>query len=332
MSSGRSGRPSRPSQTCNVCKLRHQKCDGSRPSCQYCLLRDLECVYSKTPAHQITGSSVRRRGKKPQPGFTECANEDFSCLKAVQRPGSSSSREVDLVLLSLSPPCHLSYLLRLTSHKGTPLRPGTGQRSPSRPTTEEGFRAEDYASYSPVSPSKASLQYFVAVLGRTLLDDSEAESALSLAVSSEYTDDADTKDLWGGTATHAIYSFDRCNLPPKAQLQSFLDSFLDGPNKIVFVCEPLESQNQLDDLCYRSKDISHASLSLILLQLAIGAQTLGGIPPQTCSILYEKGRKFMEVGIERTQANWLWVVQAHILDCIYSMNAKPKMCWVVLGK
>ena len=135
-----------------------------------------------------------------------------------------------------------------------------------------------------------------------------------------------------GMVTPALYSFDRFNLPPKAQLQSFLDTFLDGPNKITFVCEPSESQNQLDDLYYRSKDISYASLSLILLQFAIGAQTFQGIPHQICSILYEKGRKFMEVGIERTQANWLWVVQAYILDCIYSVNVKPKMCWVVLGK
>ena len=48
----------------------------------------------------------------------------------------------------------------------------------------------------PESPFKATVQYFVAVLGRTLLDGSEAESALSLAVSSEYTDDADMKHRW----------------------------------------------------------------------------------------------------------------------------------------
>jgi hypothetical protein len=33
-----------------------QKCDSSRPQCQYCALRDLECVYSKSPAHQVKES------------------------------------------------------------------------------------------------------------------------------------------------------------------------------------------------------------------------------------------------------------------------------------
>jgi hypothetical protein len=102
MSSGRRGRPVKSSQTCDVCKLRHQRCDSSRPSCQYCALRDLECVYSRTPAHKITGSSVRRRGANPRPRFTEPADKDLPCLNAAQRPGSMSSPEGgDLVLLSL---------------------------------------------------------------------------------------------------------------------------------------------------------------------------------------------------------------------------------------
>jgi hypothetical protein len=184
---------------------------------------------------------------------------------------------------------------------------------------------------SPASPFKASLEYFVAVLGRTLLDGDGAESTLS-AISSRYADETDTTGQWKGVGAHTIYPFDRNALPPKAQLQSLLDSFLDEPNKMVFVCEPSESQSQLDDLYCRSKDISHASLSLILLQLSIGAQNLEGVPHQTCSAFYESGRKAMEIGIEKTRTNWLWVVQAHMLDCIYSMNAKPNMCWVVLGK
>jgi hypothetical protein len=117
-----------------------------------------------------------------------------------------------------------------------------------------------------------------------------------------------------------------------AQLQHLLDSFLEGPNKIIFVCDPLESRNQLDELYYRTEDISHASLSLIFLQLSIGAQNLGVVPHQTCSTFYETGRKALEIGIEKSRMDWLWVVQANVLDCIYSMNDKPHMCWVVLGK
>ena len=61
MSSKGSTRPSKPAGTCDVCKLRHQKCDGIRPSCQYCELRDLQCVYTRIPAHQVRGTAVRKK-------------------------------------------------------------------------------------------------------------------------------------------------------------------------------------------------------------------------------------------------------------------------------
>ena len=77
------------------------------------------------------------------------------------------------------------------------------------------------------SPFKASVQYFVAVLGRTFLDGSEVESALSLAVSSEYTDDADRRHRWREWWLPLSILLIAINLPPKAQLQSYLDSFQD---------------------------------------------------------------------------------------------------------
>lgn len=332
MTSNRRGRPFKSTQTCDVCKLRHQKCDSSRPSCQYCVLRDLECVYSRTPAHRITGSSVRKKGQRPQLGLTQSVDEKARWLDATQRPGTTRSREGDLVLPSWSPSSHPSQLFQLTSYEGAPLRPWIERPEPSRKANEEEFRAGDYSNPCPASPFQASLQYFVDVLSRTLLDGDKAKSAIYLDASSGCTNESDLTAQWGEDGGHAIYSFNRNALPPKAQLQSFLDAFLNGPNKMVFTCDPLDSQNQLDELCYQSRDISHASLSLILLQLSIGAQNLGLIPHQICSAFYESGRKAMEIGIEKARTNWLWTVQAHMLDCIYSMKAKPNTCWVVLGK
>jgi hypothetical protein len=48
------------SQTCDTCKYRHQKCSGTRPTCQHCALRGIECKYSNTKAHKIDISGVRR--------------------------------------------------------------------------------------------------------------------------------------------------------------------------------------------------------------------------------------------------------------------------------
>jgi hypothetical protein len=171
------------------------------------------------------------------------------------------------------------------------------------------------------------VQYFVAVVARTLLGDG-AEPALSLAAPSGYVEEIDPALQSRGLGARALYPLDRSALPPKAQLQSLLDSFLDGPNKMIFICEPLESQDQLDNLYSQSENISDASLCLILLQLAVGARNLH----QVSSTFYEGGRRAIDSAIEKIRSNWLWVVQAHLLDCIYSMNAKPNMCWLVLGK
>ena len=55
----------RPPQTCDICKLRHQKCNSVRPSCDYCQLRSLECTYSHIQAHKIDQSVVRRKSSAP---------------------------------------------------------------------------------------------------------------------------------------------------------------------------------------------------------------------------------------------------------------------------
>jgi hypothetical protein len=176
------------------------------------------------------------------------------------------------------------------------------------------------------------VQHFVAVVARTLLDGDGAESALSLAAPSRYAEEIDPAPQSRELGARALYPLDRSALPPKAQLQSLLDSFLDGPNKMIFICEPLESQNLLDNLYNQSANIGDASLCLILLQLAVGARNLGVIPRRVSSAFYEGGRRAIDSAIEKIRSNWLWVVQAHLLDCIYSMNAKPNTCWLVLGK
>ena len=51
----------KPPQTCDTCKLRHQKCNGTRPTCHHCALRGLQCNYSNTQAHKIDPAAVRRK-------------------------------------------------------------------------------------------------------------------------------------------------------------------------------------------------------------------------------------------------------------------------------
>ena len=54
-------RPPKLPQTCDICKLRHQKCNSARPSCYYCQMRGLQCKYSTIQAHKVDHSVVRRK-------------------------------------------------------------------------------------------------------------------------------------------------------------------------------------------------------------------------------------------------------------------------------
>ena len=63
MSSEAKNRPwaEKPPRTCDTCKLRHQKCNGTRPACHHCALRGLQCNYSNTQAHKIDPAAVRQK-------------------------------------------------------------------------------------------------------------------------------------------------------------------------------------------------------------------------------------------------------------------------------
>lgn len=65
MSSKMKNRPwaEKPPQTCDTCKLRHQKCTGTRPTCHHCALRGLQCTYSNKQAHKIDAVAVPRKSQ-----------------------------------------------------------------------------------------------------------------------------------------------------------------------------------------------------------------------------------------------------------------------------
>src|SRR6266536_3740863 len=49
-------------QTCDACKLKHQKCNGVRPTCHQCQCRGLHCTYSTIRKHKTNHSGARRQG------------------------------------------------------------------------------------------------------------------------------------------------------------------------------------------------------------------------------------------------------------------------------
>jgi hypothetical protein len=53
----RIGRPVRRTPTCDMCKTRHQKCNGAQPRCNNCELRAINCSYSNLQS-QVGGRTI----------------------------------------------------------------------------------------------------------------------------------------------------------------------------------------------------------------------------------------------------------------------------------
>lgn len=79
-------KPERQSQACDICKLRHQKCNAVRPSCHQCQSRDLQCNYSPTRAHRVNQSAKRRK----------CSLSE-STLSTLSSPASRKSPSPEVV-------------------------------------------------------------------------------------------------------------------------------------------------------------------------------------------------------------------------------------------
>ena len=299
MDSKRTSISAKPLQTCDVCKLRHQKCSGERPRCSHCELRNLQCVYSNVPAHKVDRSVIRRSSSI--------------------RPGRNATRRV-----FNSPPASVREAAVASDSSST-----GREDTPSQGTPDVHKNQLPAKTQAPRSAATASLQYFVGAIRLILLGDDGEDT--SRPQSSAKMDGPYPSSVWKGPDVQPSKLIERDELPPKEYSQALLNAFLDGPNKFIYVCDPIESQRQLDLLYDFNIPIREDLLALIYLQLSLGAQFTDDMTELTCSAWYESGRSKMEVALERDQECWLWVAQAMLLTCLYSVVAKPSMCWIALG-
>jgi hypothetical protein len=132
-----------------------------------------------------------------------------------------------------------------------------------------------------------------------------------------------------------LYSLEsrRDLLPPKQQAKQWLQTFLEGPNKWMQICLPVQSQYLLDALYDPQHAIDGLSECLITWQLAVGCRYTSDINEQIYTVIYTSAQIQMEICIERDDnAQQLWVVPILLLRCVYLMTSKPRNCWLVLGK
>ncbi|KAI9837766.1 MAG: hypothetical protein M1819_006700 [Sarea resinae] len=119
--------------------------------------------------------------------------------------------------------------------------------------------------------------------------------------------------------------------PPRAVAQRYLDAFLEGHNKIVYVSTPADAQLQFNCLYEDPRLISHAWACQTFLRLALGAQILEEVNEKHSISLYESGKGLIEDGFEENEGDLLWVVQAMLLSVLYHIGSKPNTSRMYLG-
>ena len=121
-------------------------------------------------------------------------------------------------------------------------------------------------------------------------------------------------------------------VPPKDHAQWWLNTFLNGPNQMFRICAPWESQQLFDSFYDTDEEISRTSRCLISFQLAVGARFTEDIPEHVHAAMLESAWRLMEDCIEEEDGTLLWIVPLLLLSCVYSLNRKPKSCWLILGR
>lgn len=121
-------------------------------------------------------------------------------------------------------------------------------------------------------------------------------------------------------------------LPTKDQAEKWLWTYLRGPNKLMQICSPRESQQLLSCL-YDSDELPNPKLKcLITWQLAVGARFTANTSEQNYHAIYRSAQTQTETCIEEDEDMLLWLVPTLLLKCVYLMNSQPRKCWLILGE
>ncbi|OCL12711.1 hypothetical protein AOQ84DRAFT_385924 [Glonium stellatum] len=308
------------SQTCDVCKLRHQKCNGVRPSCYYCLLRGLQCNYSRKKPRRTDQSDARRKSSTTEPLLPISSSpqtrppealEKSVALQNYQKVHDILTRELASLDLPVKRKDQLSRAIAEKLSKQ--LDSGTSDLLRS----SQGFATE------------ATSNHLAITLGQVLASELglDANKVLEI-VNMDPKKDINVSSAWTipgpATSPHEVH-------PNKFEARAWVDAFLNGPNKLFYVCDPLQSHEFIDALYDPDKEISPISNCLVSFQIALGALFTDNISDRIADSWYDRARRLMEDCIENEETAPLWIIQALLLSTIYSMNSKPKMCWLSLS-
>lgn len=175
-------------------------------------------------------------------------------------------------------------------------------------------------------------QHLIDILARIWANELKDDSIATLTGLAARQDDArKSQVIPTRDATYSISSR-RELLPPRDQADEWLQTYLDGPNKFIYICSQRQSQQVLNSLYDPQQEISSKSECLITWQLAIGARYTADTSEQTYTPIYQSAVIQTEICIEEDDDMLLWIVPTLLMKCVYLMNFQPRNCWLILGE
>jgi hypothetical protein len=117
----------------------------------------------------------------------------------------------------------------------------------------------------------------------------------------------------------------------KQQAVAWLAYLHAGPNKLMRICSPIESNQLLESLYDPGQTISRMGECLLTWQLACGALFYPSTEEETYTAIYKSAQAQTATCIEGNEAPLLWIVPTLLLECLYLMHPKPRNCWMILG-
>ncbi|KAH8804525.1 hypothetical protein F5884DRAFT_859157 [Xylogone sp. PMI_703] len=306
----RVAKPARRPQTCDICKARHQKCNGVRPTCNNCELRGLNCSYSgirpTRPSESSSSSSSQHKSSRVD---STLLNSDRGRLAITD---SQYARLRDQLL---------DDILRGFYSKGDSL-------TPSQSAAGQVHDRLDTDAAAQFQVGNASLSQFHQQITELIKASIPPDASQIPPTGSSTEGDQHSRPPLMQNTSHARRIM-ADSLPDRHKAQRLLDMFFNYQNSIFYVCSQDEAQAQLQLMFQDTGQVSLAWFCQMFLMFAVGAQ-FDDEDDDEGQTYYELGRKYMDDALDINPDRNHWVVRAMLLICFYQPATKWTTLWMYL--
>jgi hypothetical protein len=121
-------------------------------------------------------------------------------------------------------------------------------------------------------------------------------------------------------------------LPGSPEAHTWLENFLNGPNRLFTLVTADEGHRLLEKFYSLADSLDPQELCLLTYVLAAGARYTENVAPHIYLRWIHHARCRFEACASKVRGCQLWVLQPLLLSCLISMHTEPATCWLTLGE